>query len=96
GPLFHNCVALEELVINKSAKIETNCFVNCTSLTKLEIPNYERKVEFLVTQEDQKVIEQFNYVCTQISVCFDANNCKSKLVEFTTNPNINTKQDAFF
>ncbi|ELP91486.1 hypothetical protein EIN_144460 [Entamoeba invadens IP1] len=58
---FSSCKFLEEITFKKDVKIESGCFENCTSLTKLELSNDNMKVRFTPTFQEIKILDTFGY-----------------------------------
>ncbi|ELP92167.1 hypothetical protein EIN_381340 [Entamoeba invadens IP1] len=63
---FNDCSSLRSLIVNNNAKMGVGCVVNCVSLTRLDIPNTNKIVNFQVGLNERPIIEKFGYKCFKI------------------------------
>ena len=57
--LLKNCTGLEELIIlNKNCKNKNSFFEGCKSLTKIDIPTVNGYCSFIVSEEEQNILER--------------------------------------
>ncbi|ELP94525.1 hypothetical protein EIN_116260 [Entamoeba invadens IP1] len=56
---FSDCIKMKELVFSNNCAIKEQAFVNCTSLTKLVVPNIEGKVIHKIYKEEIPIFIKF-------------------------------------